>query len=496
MEKSLEKLLQDRNNIETLVLCPGSYDLFHSGHLKYLQEAKKLGTLVVSVCSDRFVKKGVNRPVFKQDQRIEMVQSLEVVDYAVLNDAPDCSELIKLLKPEIVVKGNEYLHKDTDQLRTEHAVLEHQKGRLVFLDTQLSSSSYLINNYMSNLPEITNSFLQEFKKKHAFEEIKSHIISAYKPKIVLIGETILDEYIFGNVLGKSSKHPSLVFQNTRSNLYLGGVLAVARHLATFADTVEVITYIGENEEYKTQILSEAIPHNVFIRFIRKKASPTIVKRRYIDNYYQSRLFETYTINQDPLVSEDEDKVIELLPKSGDLIITDFGHGLITPRIIEQFYARYTHLCCNVQCNSGNFAFNLLSKYHDGVYFASVDTLEVQVLMGDRTSPTNELVEKIFRDKDWAPMYLTVTKGKAGSTLYNSFKEERYDCPAMTSKVVDSIGSGDCLFAISSLLMLNKCPLDIVNFVGSVAGAIGCTIIGNERGITQQELLQNIETLLK
>jgi cytidyltransferase-like protein len=493
--QGLEELLKNRDSIECLVLAPGCYDCAHIGHLKYFKEAKKLGTLVVVVSADEFVKKGINRPAFKQEQRIEMISALEPVDYVILNDKVDCSELIHLLKPEIVVKGNEYLHKNTPQLGAENDALCSTGGKMVYLDTQLSSSSFLINNYMSNLPETTTAFLQEFKKKYEFKTIQQFILDSYRPKITIIGETILDEYIFGNVLGKSSKHPSLVFQNSRSDLYLGGVLAVARHLATFAETVEVITYIGENEEYKIQILSESIPHNVFVRAIRKKNSPTIVKRRYIDSYYQSRLFETYTINQDPLVKEDEDKVIELLPKSGDIIITDFGHGLITPRIIEQFYARYSRICANVQCNSGNFAFNLLSKYHDGTFYASVDTLEVQVLMGDRVAPIDELTKKIFQE-EWTPTYLTVTKGKAGSTLYNSYNLEKHDCPAMTSKVVDSIGSGDTLFAISSLLMLNKCPLDIVNFVGSVAGAIGCTIIGNARGITKDELLENIEVLLK
>ena len=496
MAKDLHQLLIDRNNIKTLVLCVGTFDNLHWGHLKYLQEAKKLGTVVVSVSSDRFIKKGINRPIFNESQRLEMVSNLECVDYVVLNDAPNASELIKLIRPNIMVKGNEYKNKNTPQLATEQVAMGDVEGTIRYLDTQYASSSNIINRCMSNLPDQTNKYLEEFRKKYSFQEIQDEIIKSHKNKITIVGETILDEYISGTVLGKSSKHPSLVFKFDQSNIYLGGIIAIARHLSTFVDTVEVISYLGEHEEYKEFIQGQLGSNtNIVYRTINKTNSPTILKRRYIDSYYNSRLFETYHINQELLSKQNEQELINLLPNSGDIIVADFGHGLITPAIIEQFYARYTHICTNVQCNSGNFGFNLLSKYYEGVYFASVDTLELQVLMGDRTSHADKLVKQIF-DKNWSPMYLTVTKGKAGSTLYNSFDNNKYDCPAMGTKVIDSIGSGDCLYAISSLLMLNKCPLDIVNFVGSVAGSLGCSIVGNARGITRDELLENIEVLLK
>lgn len=496
MDKSLEKLLADRNNIEALVLCVGSFDCAHWGHLKYFEEAKKLGTVVVSVCSDRYIKKGINRPLFNELQRVEMVQAFECVDYVILNDEPDCSKLIELIRPSIMVKGREYENKKTPQLEQELLILDNIGASIIYLDTQHASSSHIINRRMSNLLPEADKFLEDFRRKYTFQQVQDEIEKAHRPKITILGETIIDTYVNGTGLGKSSKHPSLVFQELGSKDYLGGIIAIGRHLSSFVDNVEIISYLGEDEYFKNNISEVLNEGNIQFKYIRKNASPTIVKKRFIDNYYQSRLFETYIINQAPLIREDEDALINLLPLSGDIIVGDFGHGLITPRVIEQLYARYTHICANVQNNSGNFGFNLLSKYEDGVYYASVDTLEIQVLMGDRTSPVDSLVETIFKTRDWAPMFLTVTRGKAGSNLYNSFTGDKYVCPSMTAKVVDSIGSGDALYAITSLLMLSKCPLDIVSFVGSVSGAIGCSIVGNERGLTKTELLENIETLLK
>lgn len=459
-----------------------------------MKEAKKLGTLVVSVCADQHVKKGLNRPIFNQDKRLEIIEALEFVDYVIINDAPDCSELIGLLKPEILVKGEEYKNKSTSQLRSELDSLQLYGGRLHFLTTQFASSSNLINDYMSNLSEEANLFLREFKKKHSFAEIQDEIEKLKDISAVLLGETIIDEYSHGDVIGKSSKNPAMVLSLRNSQTYAGGAIAIANHLAAFCGTVQIITYLGEDEIYEEFIQSK-LQSNVELKFIRKQNSPTIVKTRFIDSYYKTRLFETYEINDSLLSPKNEQQLLELLPDSGDLIIADFGHGLITPKMIREFYRRYNHLCVNVQCNAGNNGYNFLSKYHDGMYYASIDINELRLLMRDKYEKIDRLAIDCF-EYDYSPMFLSVTLGKEGASLYNSFTRNQHHCPAMTTKVTDTIGSGDTAFAIASLLMLNKCNIELVPFIANIAAGIACSIIGNERPITKQELLENIEVLLK
>jgi len=492
--KDLETLLKNRNEIETLVLAPGSFDLFHAGHLKYLKEAKKLGTLVVSVSSDRYVGKGINRPVFHDTQRAEIIEALEFVDYVVINNEPNCCKLIDLIKPDIYCKSEEFKTKSTSNFIAESESVSQNGGRVVLLPTQLASSSHLINNYMSNLPESTNRFLAEFKQIATFEEIKTEIAKLQSLSVTLIGESIIDRYCEGEVLGLSSKNPAPVLSLKEENLFAGGAIAIANHLSSFCSSVNLISYLGENEEYKDFIKSK-LSDKIRLQTIKKRNSPTIVKSRFIDAYHKTRLFETYEINQTLLNETNEQEILDLLPASGNLIVADFGHGLMTPRIIREFYRRYAHICVNVQCNAGNKGYNFLSKYHDGMYYASIDITELRLLMREKYEKIDDLALDVF-NWDYSPMYLSVTKGKEGASLYNSFNGRMFHCPAMTTKISDSVGSGDTAFAVASLLMLSQCRLDLIPFIANVSAGIACQIVGNERPIYKDELLQNIETLLK
>jgi D-beta-D-heptose 7-phosphate kinase/D-beta-D-heptose 1-phosphate adenosyltransferase len=89
----------------------GCFDILHIGHVRYLSAARNEGDLlVVGLNSDHSVKliKGKRRPIVEQDQRLEILASLQVVDYVTLFDEPDPLKLIQLLKPSILVKGADW----------------------------------------------------------------------------------------------------------------------------------------------------------------------------------------------------------------------------------------------------------------------------------------------------------------------------------------------------------------------------------------------------
>jgi len=93
---------------QTIVLCLGCFDLLHPGHLRHFQAAKSMGdVLLVAVTSDRYINKGPGRPIFGEDLRVEMVGVLWCVKYAFVNDYPTGVEVIRMLKPDIFVKGQE-----------------------------------------------------------------------------------------------------------------------------------------------------------------------------------------------------------------------------------------------------------------------------------------------------------------------------------------------------------------------------------------------------
>jgi rfaE bifunctional protein nucleotidyltransferase chain/domain len=96
---------------KSIVFTNGCFDFLHVGHVRYLKEAKAQGdVLVVGLNSDGSVRqiKGPRRPVVPEDERAEILASLACVDFVTLFDEPDPAMLIRLLMPDVLVKGADW----------------------------------------------------------------------------------------------------------------------------------------------------------------------------------------------------------------------------------------------------------------------------------------------------------------------------------------------------------------------------------------------------
>ena len=116
-----------------IVFTNGCFDILHIGHVKYLNEAKKLGDfLIVGVNSDESIKrlKGHDRPINCLEDRMYILNNLKCVDLVVSFDEDDPRELIKIIKPHYHVKGSDYKNKPL----IEREIVENFGGRIVFVD--------------------------------------------------------------------------------------------------------------------------------------------------------------------------------------------------------------------------------------------------------------------------------------------------------------------------------------------------------------------------
>ena len=112
---SIEEMLVERERLRTegerVVFTNGVFDLLHVGHVRYLEQARGLGdVLVVAINSDRSVRelKGPDRPVFDESERAEILAALRSVDYVVIFDNVSPRSLISQLLPDVLVKGGDY----------------------------------------------------------------------------------------------------------------------------------------------------------------------------------------------------------------------------------------------------------------------------------------------------------------------------------------------------------------------------------------------------
>ncbi len=107
-----DKLKEWRSKKEKIVFTNGCFDILHLGHIDYLEKARSLGNrLIIGLNTDRSVTKlkGTGRPLYPQESRARILAALEFVDVVIMFDQETPYDLINHIKPDILVKGNDYL---------------------------------------------------------------------------------------------------------------------------------------------------------------------------------------------------------------------------------------------------------------------------------------------------------------------------------------------------------------------------------------------------
>lgn len=135
LEELAKKL---RGQGKKIVTTNGCFDLLHVGHVRYLKAARELGdVLIVGLNSDASVRKlkGPERPINSEDDRAEILASLDCVDYVSIFDENTADEFLKLVKPNIYVKGGDYKPRELPEAPTVEAlggevrILQHVEGK-------------------------------------------------------------------------------------------------------------------------------------------------------------------------------------------------------------------------------------------------------------------------------------------------------------------------------------------------------------------------------
>lgn len=125
-----------------IVLANGCFDMLHYGHLIHLQEAAKMGNLlVVSITDDAHVNKGPQRPVYPEQQRAELIRALRCVDDVLI--VASLIEAMEAVRPDILVKGADYKIHGLDAKHANYCKKHNIQIR--FTDTSILSTSRLID---------------------------------------------------------------------------------------------------------------------------------------------------------------------------------------------------------------------------------------------------------------------------------------------------------------------------------------------------------------
>ena len=486
---------------KTIALCHGVFDLVHPGHIIHLEQAKEMAdVLVVSITAAKYVRKGPGRPYFNDEMRMKVLSALECTDYVMLSEGYTVDDIIESVEPDIYVKGQEYAKAADDitgKITEEKELVEKHGGRLGFTSGQVFSSTKLINTAMSGLSDEIRNYMEDFKTRHDMKEIKEYTEKIKKLKVLVVGDVIIDKYTYCSIQGMMSKDMGYSARLSNSEEYLGGSVAVARHLATFTDDVTLMSIIGNEEEMRLRLFDE-LADRIQLKLTYSSVFPTIVKHRYLTRNEKreeyKKIFAVNNIPENMKYEEDayagfKEKLRDKIADYDVVFLCDFGHGLIDRETIEIVQKNAKYLVLNCQTNSTNKGLNIITKYSR----ADVFTLDQQELKlaypeysSDEQSSLKKLSEHLSGD-GW------LTRGAKGAYEVNDAVIR--ECPAFTLNVKDTIGAGDAFFAAAGIFAAAGAPIEIGTFIGNIGGALGANIVGNKDSIEKVNVLKYASTLM-
>ena len=292
------------------------------------------------------------------------------------------------------------------------------------------------------------SAVESFSQTGQFiPRLRSYLDTISKYRVLLVGDGIIDEYVYVKPLGKSPKENIISNRILNKECFRGGVWAATSHLLSFTSSARV--FAGRQ---------------------------TTTKRRYVETGYIRKLFETHEEEEAPQEIAQDFAGFDLT------VVTDFGHGCLTPELIARLTASQTFLAVNAQTNSANIGFNLITKYPRADYVV-LDELEARLAAHDRDSPIEDVILKLGFQR------IIVTLGPNGAIGYDG---NFYRQPSNADRAVDTMGAGDAFFCVSAPFAAAGADMRDLLVIGNAAGAIKCGVVGHRQPVTKKALLEYLQ----
>lgn len=302
-------------------------------------------------------------------------------------------------------------------------------------------------------------------------------------KVLVVGDLMIDEYIWGGVTRVSPEAPVPIVGVTSETLRLGGAANVVNNVLSLGGQVEVCGVLGDDQMGRW-ILSDLKGKNVGVRgIVTSSGRPTTVKTRVIAHDQQVvRVDKEVTT---PLDRADEDVILgsaeSFLGECGCVVISDYAKGVITPTLMHRLVdlAKKHSVPVAVDPKINQFSiYKGVTVLTPNLFEAAagaglvIDSLEALVEAGHR------IIEKL------ACEYLIITRGDQGMTLFTGRKDYSH-IEAYSRQVYDVTGAGDTVISTLSLALASGLSMaegaHLANVAaGVVVGEVGTVPISSEK----------------
>ena len=467
-------------NTDNIVLCYGHFDLIHPGHLRYLQYAKTLANnLVVALMSDKELN-GENQKSYLEDERAESVANLQIVDHViVLNNELTLDCLIDIVKPKVLVLGKEFEQNQSEQINLAvNAVKNH--GKVVFHagETHYFNANLLFKN-VADIEVNSKNQLNKICKNYkiTLRDIQKKLSNFSNSELVVIGDTIVDNYVACDAIGMSAEAPVLVVKELENREFIGGAAIVASHVAALGAKCHYISVVGKDDQ-SNMVSKSLIGQNIGIDLIVDESRPTTYKTRYmVEN---QKLFRVSRIKDHKISAEIEQKIIDkltvLAPNIDGILVSDFVYGVVTQNVLntisnlsKQFDIKlYGDLQCSSQVGK-------VSKF-DGFDLITPTEKESRIALNDDESGIEWVATTLLSNTNSKNMLMKL--GSDGFIAYSGDLTYRQDFPALSVNPVDVTGAGDSLFAAMSVSLSSGASIIEASVIGTCMASLSVNKIGN------------------
>ncbi len=494
--EQLRDALGDRPRKKKAIMCHGTFDLVHPGHIRHLLYAKsKADLLIASLTSDSHINKANFRPFVPQDLRAMNLAALECVDFVIIDENPTPIENLKLIQPDFFAKGYEYnaqgMHPKT---REEMDAIESYGGEIMFTPGDLVlSSSAIIESTPPNL-SVDKLLALLDSESLGFDDLRAALKKFEGVKVHVIGDTIVDSYTYCSLIGGTAKTPTFSVKYERQQDFVGGAGVVAKHLQMAGAKVVFSTVLGD-DALKDFVLDDLRAAGIECHAVIDHTRPTTQKNAFITNGY--RMLKVDKLDNRPISEAIVNTLkTQLAAHQVDAVVfSDFRHGIFNKSTIPQLAGAVPKGVLRVADSQVSNRWGNILEFED-FDLLTPNEREARFALGDQDSTIRPLALDLYKKARCKLLILKL--GERGIITYRAPSpavRSFFTIDSFADKVVDAVGSGDALLSYATLSLVATGSDVIGSILGSLAAAVACEQDGNNP-VAPEVLLKKLNALEK
>ena len=482
--EQLSAIIGARPRGKSVIMCHGTFDVVHPGHVRHLMYAKAKGDiLVASLTADEHVEKANFRPYVPEDLRAINLAALEMVDYVIIDRQATPIQNLSIIQPDFFAKGYEYSANGVNsKTQEEIQVLDTYGGEIIFTPGDIVYSSSALIELAP--PSIANEKLITLMEAERidFNDLYAALDKFQGIRVHVVGDTIVDSYSYCGMIGGVTKTPTMSVLFQKQIDYVGGAAIVAKHLQAAGAEAAFSTVLG-NDTLKDFVLDDLEKAGVNVQPIIDITRPTTNKNVIIAEGH--RLLKIDTLDNRSISERNVARLKKQIAASpaDAVIFSDFRHGIFNRHTIPELTSAIPDGIFRAADSQ------VASRWGNILEFEDFDLItpnerEARFALGDQDSVVRPLALELRRRSGCKTLILKL--GERGVITYR--RDSPTDSPmdyraffaidSFVNHLLDAVGAGDALLAYSTLALIATKNEVIASILGCMAAGVECEHNGN------------------